>query len=78
MSLAVAGSLAGAQSAKADPIDCIRCDTSPRSVAITGVLDKLHVIAEDIMWKYDDALWKFEQPLEKLDLLLLKFATGSD
>ena len=76
LSLAVAGSLAGAQSAKADPVDCIRCDTSPRSVAIIGVLDKLHTVAEDFLWKFDSPLWKFETAFAKLESLLIGSDTG--
>ena len=73
MSLAVAGTLAGAQSAKADLGDCLRCDTSPRLVAISGVLDKLQGIVEDVMWKYDSAFGKLETPLSKLQSVLEKF-----
>ena len=69
MSLAVAGSLAGAHSAKADPIDCVNCDTSPRSVAIGGVMDKLN----GIMGKDDGVFWKLETPLFKLQSVLDKF-----
>lgn len=72
MSLAVAGTLAGAQSAKADLGDCLRCDTSPRLVAISGVLDKLQGIVEDVMWKYDSAFGKLEAPLQKFESLLDK------
>lgn len=46
LSLAVAGSLAGAVPVKADgpPVDCIECDFSPRVAALNGVMYKLNSI----------------------------------
>ena len=67
LSLAVAGSLVGAQSTKAD-FECIRCDTSPRVVAINDVMDKLQSIAS----RFDSPFWKFEAPLQKFESLLDK------
>ena len=72
LSLAVAGSLVGAQSAKADPVDCVICDTSPRVTAITGVMDKLNQLDS----KFDAPLWKYNSPLQKLVSVLDKLTPG--
>lgn len=47
LSLAVAGSLAGAVPAKADDHEvCRDCDTSPRVVALGNVMYKLNLVME--------------------------------
>ncbi len=74
LSLAVAGSLAGASSARADgePI-CTTCgDFSPRTAALSNVLNKF----QDIMYKYDTPFLKLETAFSKIQLVLVKFDTG--
>ena len=73
LSLAVAGSLAGAGSAKADPGTCVTtCDFSPRAAAISSVLLK---IESGVMFKFDTPFFKLETAFDKLTLVLVKWST---
>ena len=77
MSLAVAGSLAGAGSAKADDSATI-CTTfcggdfSNRTLALGGVTQKF----DDILFKFGEgAFIKLDTALFKINVVLLKFTT---
>ncbi len=80
LSLAVAGSLAGAGSAKADGGELIcttQCgDFSPRTGALGNVLQKF----SDIMYKYDNdtPFLKLETAFSKVHLVFLKFNPSTD
>ena len=70
MSLAVAGSLAGAGSASAeDHVGCIHCESSPRVAALHSVLIKL----DELMFKFDTPFLKLDTPLQKVHLVLEKW-----
>ena len=73
MSLAVAGSLAGAGSASAeDHVGCIHCESSPRVAALHSVLIKL----DELMFKFGEgAFIKLDTALFKINVVLLKFTT---
>ena len=75
LSLAVAGSLAGAGSAKADDHDvvCGRCDFSPRVAAISSVLQK---IQSDPIFKFDTPFFKLETAFDNLSGVLFKWPPG--
>lgn len=71
MSLAVAGSLAGAGSAKADPGECVTtCDFSPRVAAIGSVLQK---IQSDPIFKFDTSFFKLETAFDNLTNIFFKW-----
>ena len=72
MSLAVAGSLAGAGSAKATDHDvvCGQCDFLPRTAAISSVLQK---IQSDPIFKFETPFFKLETAFDNLTLVLGKW-----
>lgn len=71
LSLAVAGSLAGASSARADDVCTTECGGfSPRSAALSGILQKFQT---DVMFKYDSAFFKLDTAVSKIELVLYKF-----
>ena len=75
LSLAVAGSLAGANSAKADHHEACSDCPSPREATLQGVMLKFLVISDAIMEKHEP-LGKFsplENPIGKIDQIIFKW-----